>query len=1294
MKNPFCPKSLLIVFIGWMLVLPAGLNAKTATATEGSSLHLVKQTDFSSVQLRGYGRISGSLLTSTDAAPVSLLTIHCESAAKAKIVQAKYLSDFGLLPGVSSVTLQTKRGALIARQADGQGDVAALRNGSDVFILAAPTSAGLVSLDEENLPADLKIDANDATEAEAHVPMYLDRWDRWGMRYYYGPFTTPAKGINDFQSTYDPMADFHFANDEGKCGLVLWQEPFPTESAEGILKTPMWDWVLGQSEKMGLPFGVNLSMAVPCSLFNRYRDQWAMHQPEYLGGFYGLFSPDEGLFSWNSVSGRDAQFAVLQQTIHQFGGVDNIVNWLNPDGEMGHDAPDNLIDYGPTADAGYRKFLKAKYATVSAVAARWYGDATKLSSWEDVHVPELASFLGWGKDAVDLTGTWKVDHDAAPGPETAAPAFDDSTWPSMTAPGHAIAILLPRKPAVLRRHITIDPAWRKTHAQVWLYVFDLSDTRRPDSPMRAFLNGKELTEAEPSQPRTESHRAAYDVSSTLVDGDNTVAFDLPQGFFNYRVYFSPQAPVGYPDLGPQLNAQWADFIDWGSWSRANAVRRGAQMIRQADPNRPITFMSPDSYANDIKSVCEDYGGVFHNTGYMAGVWADFHSMEMGSADLPTDCEPGSGAKTLTEYKGFLGRWSTEGIQGVDYFQHIGDVEWSPDIKSYFHDTINLWHLIGKYHVPKAQVALLSSDRIDRLYGFPFAPEKNPGFRHGHWDVRFNELLMPEYAREEVFEQDFDRGHTDAYKVIIDSNTSVMDDDFVAKIEKYVRAGGIFVTWGQTGRNTSTEKDAWPIAKLTGFKIQTVEGLPRRLHLDENQRILHGPVTVRPHLVRGMTLEKQAPECSDLVQWDDGSTAIGLRPLGQGYVIQVGPQLTHEEALNLFKGIIDWAKVPQIPATAPGVLMRHFVSNNGLYDIWAMWNGTRTPVQTTLTFRNGLNPKSALDVKTGKPVALQAGTDGPTIPVSLDTFETQVLLTPRDEIANAPADWFKLQRNWWRGSGDPGPILPPFKAKFTLDLQPGWRFKVLDGPTDGTQGKALAGADVSDSTWEKRSFGVFNIPDHPDAKHAIFRKRFTIPENWNEGRIDLWLSEWHGTSYIQNGEAYLDGNALSDRAAMGTDLTASLKPGTSHTLAVEIWGNTPVVGTPASVWLEYIPKANQEQNLAGSWSPAADGLTYTDPVSIPGTYKGVALRQNVKISAAHEKQNVVVRVSADNSSIYGVIINGTWITRFHHHLGNAFDIAITPYVKFGADNEIILFGGADKRTLKSVSLDYYAKGTYP
>ncbi|MDQ3815674.1 MAG: hypothetical protein M3347_17305, partial [Armatimonadota bacterium] len=65
------------------------------------------------VQLRGYGKVSGQFRKIDQPPGASVLQITCESAAKAQIVHAKYVSDLGLPPGVSEITLP---GGVVARE--------------------------------------------------------------------------------------------------------------------------------------------------------------------------------------------------------------------------------------------------------------------------------------------------------------------------------------------------------------------------------------------------------------------------------------------------------------------------------------------------------------------------------------------------------------------------------------------------------------------------------------------------------------------------------------------------------------------------------------------------------------------------------------------------------------------------------------------------------------------------------------------------------------------------------------------------------------------------------------------------------------------------------------------------------------------------------------------------------------------------------------------------------------------------------------------------------------------------
>ena len=47
------------------------------------------------------------------------------------------------------------------------------------------------------------------------------------------------------------------------------------------------------------------------------------------------------------------------------------------------------------------------------------------------------------------------------------------------------------------------------------------------------------------------------------------------------------------------------------------------------------------------------------------------------------------------------------------------------------------------------------------------------------------------------------------------------------------------------------------------------------------------------------------------------------------------------------------------------MTRHFVSNNGLYDVWILWNTKGEPVTSTFTFREGIRPAWLRDVNTGQ-----------------------------------------------------------------------------------------------------------------------------------------------------------------------------------------------------------------------------------------------------------------------------------------------------------------------------------------
>jgi len=137
-------------------------------------------------------------------------------------------------------------------------------------------------------------------------------------------------------------------------------------------------------------------------------------------------------------------------------------------------------------------------------------------------------------------------------------------------------------------------------------------------------------------------------------------------------------------------------------------------------------------------------------------------------------------------------------------------------------------------------------------------------------------------------------------------------------------------------------------------------------------------------------------------------AAGLRPLGKGAWstsgIKSAPAAVAVAATTAFMvdRVLAWAKVSRIHGASRRRAVPPLTCNNGLYDVWTLWNQRRDqPVQTRFVFRDGTQPVSVVDVLTGQPVDLSAD-------LNLARSKTKILLTPRGHIETAPLEWFKLQ----------------------------------------------------------------------------------------------------------------------------------------------------------------------------------------------------------------------------------------------------------------------------------------------
>jgi len=1300
---------------------------------------------FPEIELRGYGRVSGKESTVPNGA--SLLTIQCESPDKAERLQAKYLSDLTLLPKVTGVqvVLGGSGETVPARKAEGQGYIVAARKGGEVRIVAAVELANL----ETALSG--KDWAGWSFSTDVAVPMYLDRWDRFGFRAYYRSWAEPPKGSSGASGAtgYDILKEFQFAEGMNRMGILTQTTSNPLDTAGGLNNDVWWDWIVPLTQAHGLPLGLNVKVAEGIEatwLTNRYRNEMMEPMPQFGGTFFKTGSPfhgGRGTASWNATEANQVQLDMVETLLRRFKDQPNLVTVLEPHGELKNVAHSIFVEYGPVADAGFQTYLKTRYADVKALNEAW---GTSYVDWSKVRVPEIAAFAGWGKDAIDLTGEWKVAYEelapslagkekdllyftdanwakvisTEPAPkEWFASTFDDSAWAAMLAPGNDQSLIIPSRPAVLRKHFSVPQDWLNAHKQAWLYIWDMNYSS--GDKFKAVLNDKLIDESamEPMVP----HWTAVEVSKLLQPENNVLALRLPKGKLSYRVYLSGEAPHGYPYFDKELNAQWYDFAMWHRWLRKESVRHGLETIRKVLPDQQVVQMAPDAYVDDIKELARQYGSNFHNTGYMSSFWADYLPSLMRGTNLPASVEPGGPATDIKSFKRQQGLWMTQGIQAIDYFIHIGSLMWNADIREHLEKNLPLFRMVGKYHEPKAEVAALYSTENTRLNGFPWVLDPNKGLSSGYWKWNVRGNLRDYYASDGLSESSFVNGDAAAYRVILDTNTSIMSEEMVSAVEKYVRDGGTFVTFAQTGRHSTVEADVWPISRLTGYSVEKIDTLrpnggilqSGKLSLAPEQTVLSGAWDgVRAN---GLHLRKVAADAENVLLWEDGSVALGVRRLGEGYIVQVGCKFTGDsipdridpeqrspsslraipanstDALtNLMVQLLEWRRIAPLPfrweAHGDGVMVRHYVSNNGLYDIWTLWNQNESrPIKGQLQLAEK-STSWALDVLDNAPVAMASGT----VTVDLQPMQTRMLMTPRNEITKAPAAWFSLQRDWWRGTTrSAAPLAVPVQVDNVLDLTEGWAFHILSAAENPS---ALVAPAVDDTAWPRVRLTSWPTTDWPEPKTVVLRRRFTIPEHW-KGDVTLTMESSSGSYFAGEGQIYLDSKSIAPKSKEGIDgFTAeSLKPGSTHDLAMVVTSPRTLCGVRGNAWLWLWPEPAARVDLAGDWQESTDALRWGKSVRLPGKTDAFVMKRMVAVPASFagvEDPQTYLDIDAQGE-IIGALVNGNFVRRYHRITADRFQLSVTPWIRLGEENEIELVRHWDESrggVVRSVGLNIY------
>ena len=346
-------------------------------------------------------------------------------------------------------------------------------------------------------------------------------------------------------------------------------------------------------------------------------------------------------------------------------------------------------------------------------------------------------------------------------------------------------------------------------------------------------------------------------------------------------------------------------------------------------------------------------------------------------------------------------------------------------------------------------------------------------------------------------------------------------------------------------------------------------------------------------------------------------------------------------------------------------------------MWVFRNRDSGQTSTgTLLLADALRPAWSVNLNTG---ARSPVTDGQ-LPVYLPPAEMAIYVTPRSEIAGASSDWFELQRGWWQGSADPGKPLPKPTMKLALDITDGWAFQPVD-PRQADLSPFL-GPNVDDSAWKQVSLGIFTLPDYPDCRHAVIRKRIHVPGTWNRGRVLI-----HLPGFRTGAGAYLDGQPIKRDTA--------LAGGSQHVLAVDIRSNGFLMGADGPAWLSYHPDPAATQDLAGAFRTSTDFLTWSKSIPLPGEIaQGTrALRTDFTLLPAAAGKTVVLHGMENSGELKGAIVNGHYVVPGVRE-GPELNLNVTPWVKPGVNNEIVLLMGGSHETITALALEFHQKGAYP
>jgi hypothetical protein len=1219
-------------------------------------------------QLRGYRGIRHESQRLGDGA--GAIVVHrflFDDARHAQWFVSKLYTDFSLSRGNNARTVTIAKGPT---------DAIDLGTGLIVPLLAADAREVTVvtgaSAEAVLGQADRHAAATPLRKAALSHPLYLDKWDRYPL----GCWTSFGDVDRDEQhNTLDSFFEWM-----GKIGITA-------QLNTGYLTQDLTtnDNILSLFRKYWTRHGVNYQrvewLANQIDLFNRNPFLTTGPNPHVAlrGDYYG-----ERCLAGNPL--RTVQNATIRDVFLRTAGDANQMALLDPDGEIG---PHDFLYWGLYGPANRREFVRflqeVRGLSLAQVSRRYTGRQDAYRSWDDVPQADWRRFYGWTDGAEDLAGPWRFQRDDkqegfAGG--WSLPSYDDGGWIRLHYPGDALVFGLPQAGAPLWMRTTFKPK-KSWPGRVYLSLAPLSR-----STVQVFVNGTPLGAIDP-RFHTAWTWGQFDITDEVRKGGSITlalryaAHDCPQG----PIFLTPRKAEDFPTADSRVNALRWDHMEFVDWALAQATATTLDTLRSVDPDRPIKVHAYAGSPWGWDTVAK-YGGYSHHTGSGAG-WQWTEPKQYGSAyGLQDSCEPGSPMPTLREFRGIWGNLIFMGKNAHDYFMCVHDIKGDPAKRAYLEAKAPYIKLMGRANALVSPVAAI---RQQFRYHGEFAHWET--WRYGVNPVRGGEMVPL------LNEVTLRKGRLDQFRAIVDEGTECWDGEMAAGLDRYVRHGGILLLNTLCGIHTYIERDrgAGPVlagvrlgkppANSDHFSITTADPRLGDLSGKVRSESREGTSARRLETLRGTEV---------LGVWSDGSAALTRRPLGRGFVYFFGSTVYPGEliaGLTRAQGLGTYAS-----AEGGCDLLRTLQSNNGVEDLLMVRGkeGKEATIRWTLDY----SPQRIYDPVTGRDIPARIESRTATVSLTLDDWDFTWLAARRPGANEQFSQWFKRQTEMWSGLvlGAKAPRASIFRH---LDLNHNWR---MAHAATWEQALALLPRDDDSARLKPATMILWDDKEKAAGPCALYRQDFMLPSRWEKDSIlqlavrgDVHDSRLHG--FLGRNAIYLNGQPCWSGGRIDSlwlDVTAQRKPGSNR---LEIMHEGP--GLMPSLVLTRSAVADRTVDLSGQWH-CLKNMHEESTVTLPGAARGVFLYRDVAIPKEAANREVWLRVEPFCPF---AIINGR--VRYWD-IGHgpvfpqpeALELDITPDLRFGQTNRIILAGGsvfagwqsADYK-VQRVELRCYAPGAW-